>query len=218
MSKTNPEELGAWYAADPERAATWLDQLTVPWWIAGGWALDLFLNDASRVHTDLDVGVLRRDIGVVLAALQDWDHFEAREGKLTRLPIGTEPRVNVHSLWSRPMGTANWALEFMLDESEGEFWVFRRAPRIRRPLSTLSHVGKSGIRYLAPEIQLLYKAKAYRPKDQADFERVVPRLDTAARSWLRDSLATTLPGHSWLSVLAEFEATRVLTGACTRRR
>jgi hypothetical protein len=205
MSKTNPEELGAWYAADPERAATWLDQLTVPWWIAGGWALDLFLNDASRVHTDLDVGVLRRDIGVVLAALQDWEHFEARDGKLTRLTIGAVPRVDVHSLWSRPIGAVNWALEFMLDESDGEFWVFRRAPSIRRPLSTLSHLGSSGIRYLAPEIQLLYKAKAYRPTGQADFDRIVPKLDAAARSWLRDSLVKTLPGHSWLTALANLD-------------
>jgi len=69
----------------------------------------------------------------------------------------------------------------------------------------LSHLGSSGIRYLAPEIQLLYKAKAYRPKDQADFERIVPRLDATARSWLRHSLEKTLPGHSWLTVLADLE-------------
>jgi hypothetical protein len=205
MSKTNHEGLGTWCAAGPENAATWLAQVTVPWWIAGGQALDLFLNEASRVHTDLDVGVLRRDIEDVLAALPDWEHFEARNETLTSLTIGAVPRVDVHSLWSRPIGAVNWALEFMLDESDGEFWVFRRAPLIRRPLSTLSHLGSSGIRYLAPEIQLLYKAKAYRPTDQADFDRIVPKLDAAARSWLRDSLVKTLPGHSWLTALADLD-------------
>jgi len=205
MSKINHEELGTWYAADPEKAATWLAEVTVPWWIAGGQALDLFLNEASRVHADLDVGVLRRDIGHMLATLLDWEHFEARNGTLTRLTIGAVPRMDVHSVWSRPVGAVHWALEFMLDESDGEFWVFRRDPWIRRPLSTLSHLGSSGLRYLAPEIQLLYKAKAYRPKDQVDFERIVPRLDATARSWLRDSLEKTLPGHSWLTVLADLE-------------
>ena len=205
MSKINHEELGTWYAADPEKAATWLAHVTVPWWIAGGQALDLFLNEASRVHADLDVGVLRRDIGHMLATLLDWEHFEARSGTLTRLTIGAVPRMDVNSVWSRPVGGVNWALEFMLDESDGEFWVFRRDPWIRRPLSTLSHLGSSGLRYLAPEIQLLYKAKASRPKDQVDFERIVPRLDATARSWLRDSLEKTLPGHSWLTVLADLE-------------
>jgi hypothetical protein len=161
MSNTNDEELGTWDVADPEKASTWLAQVTAPWWIAGAQALDLFLNDAPRVHSDLDVGVLRRDIGDVLAALLDWEHFEARNGTLTRLTTGAVPRVDVHSLWSRPIGAVNWALEFMLDESDREFWVFRRGPWIRRPLSTLSHRGSSGIRYLAPEIQLLYKAKTY---------------------------------------------------------
>jgi hypothetical protein len=205
VSNTNHEEPGGWDVADPEKASTWLAQVTAPWWIAGGQALDLFLNEAPRVHSDLDVGVLRRDIGDVLAALLEWEHFEARNGTLTRLTTGAVPRVDVHSLWSRPIGAVNWALEFMLDESDREFWVFRRGPWIRRPLSTLSHLGSSGIRYLAPEIQLLYKAKAYRPKDQADFERIVPRLDAAARSWLRDSLVKTLPGHSWLTVLADLD-------------
>ena len=93
----------------------------------------------------------------------------------------------------------------MLDESKGESWLFRREPSIRRQLSTLIQSGTSGIRYLAPEIQLLYKAKAVRPHDQDDFERVVPKLNTAARAWLRDSLMRTSPGHSWLTLLAEAE-------------
>jgi len=177
----------------------------VPWWIAGGCALDLFLDETSRAHTDLDVGVLRRDIADVLAALPNWDHFEAYGGALTRLPRGALPRADVHSLWCRPGGSANWALEILLDESDGQVWLFRREPSIRRPLSTLTRSDGSGLRYLAPEIQLLYKAKVVRPIDQADFERVAARLDRHARSWLRESLENTSPGHSWLPLLAEFD-------------
>ena len=200
------QELGTWKAAEPSSAATWLARAKVPWWIAGGWALDLFLKQVTRVHADLDVGVLRRDTRDVLEALPEWEHFEARDGTLTRLRSGVVPSVEVHSLWCRPAGSKSWALEIMLDESDREFWLFRREPSIRRPLSTLIQTDTSGIRYLAPEIQLLYKAKALRSHDQADFERVVTKLNTEARTWLRDSLVKTSPGHSWLTVLAESAA------------
>ncbi|HEX9084721.1 MAG TPA: hypothetical protein VF836_08280, partial [Gemmatimonadaceae bacterium] len=126
MQETKKEELGTWDSAEPGRATRWLSHATVPWWIAGGWALDLFLNETSRVHADLDVGVLRRDIGAVLAALSGWEYFEASQGRLTRLPTGTLPQVHVHSLWCRPVGTMRWGLEIVLDESDGEFWLFRR--------------------------------------------------------------------------------------------
>ena len=203
MRETKKEELGTWDSAEPARAAIWFSHVTVPWWVAGGRALDLFLNETSRVHSDLDVGVLRRDIGSVLAALPGWEYFEASDGALTRLSVGALPRVHVHSVWCRPVGTMRWVLEIMLDESDGDFWLFRRERSIRRPLSMLTRSSASQIRYLAPEIQLLYKAKTVRPIDQADFERVAPRLDSAARSWLRDSLARTSPGHSWLTVLTK---------------
>jgi len=205
MQDAVQEPLRSWATAEPTRAATWLAHVGVPWWIAGGWALDLFLDKVGRHHADLDIGVFRRDIVDVLAALPEWECFEARGGALTRLAPGAAPRADVHSLWCRPAGTAEWVFEIMLDASDGDSWLFRREPLIRRPLSTLTRVGASGIRYLAPEIQLLYKAKAVRPNDQADFDRVVPRLDEVAGSWLRDSLAKTSPGHAWLTALGRFD-------------
>ena len=42
--------------------------------------------------------------------------------------------------------------------------------------------------------KLIYKAKAVRPKDQADFAATVPLLDAAARRWLADALARAHPG------------------------
>jgi hypothetical protein len=32
-----------------------------PWWIGGGWAIDLFVGSSPREHDDVDVVVLRRD-------------------------------------------------------------------------------------------------------------------------------------------------------------
>ncbi len=36
--------------------------------------------------------------------------------------------------------------------------------------------------YLAPEIQLFYKAKGLRPKDELDFARTLPTLDQQRRA------------------------------------
>jgi hypothetical protein len=44
-----------------------------PWWIAGGWALDLFLGYQTRGHGDLDVGVLRCDIVDVITDMSGWE-------------------------------------------------------------------------------------------------------------------------------------------------
>jgi hypothetical protein len=46
------------------------------------WALDLYLWTPSRAHADLDIGVLRRDINIVLAALSSWEIFAAKDGAL----------------------------------------------------------------------------------------------------------------------------------------
>ncbi|HEU5381678.1 MAG TPA: hypothetical protein VFV38_40175 [Ktedonobacteraceae bacterium] len=55
----------------------WLRPFTIPWWIAGGWALDLFLGVQTREHEDLDVLFLRRDHHEIRARLQGWDVQEA---------------------------------------------------------------------------------------------------------------------------------------------
>jgi hypothetical protein len=179
-----------------------LRAVDVPWWIAGGWALDLFLGMQTRAHKDLDVGVLRRDAARILAALPDWECFEALEGSLHRLPSGVAPRARVNSLWRRPAAEPYWMLELMLDNSDGEDWVFRREPSIRRPLTAALRGTAEGMRYLAPEIQLLYKAKDVRPEDQADFECIAPRLDTVAMEWLRECISRLYPQHPWLPTLA----------------
>jgi hypothetical protein len=40
-------------------------------------------------------------------------------------------------------------------------------------------------------------------KDEADFSRVLPRLDRQARGWLREALGLAHPGHPWIEVLRD---------------
>jgi hypothetical protein len=199
---TDPSADGHWLSVDPANGLRWFSVLNVPWWIAGGWALDLFHGKQSRAHGDLDIGVLRRDIAAILAQLSSWEVFEAKDGTLTRLDADETPRPTVNSLWCRPVGTDAWIFELLLDESVGDTWCYRREPSIRRPLAKAVRWNESRIPYLAPEIQLLYKARSIRTRDAADFELVAPCLDAPARTWLVESLARTIPGHPWVSALA----------------
>jgi hypothetical protein len=149
--------LGKWRMTLPAVAASWLSFLEVPWWIAGGWALDLFIGAQTRPHADLDIGILRRDLWEVLRHLSSWEFFEAKDGVLTRLGAAEDLKLEVHSLWSRPAGTTPWALEWLLEEAQGEQWMFRGQREITRPLTEVVRRSE-GMPYLAPEIQLLYKA------------------------------------------------------------
>ena len=38
-----------------------MDKYGFPWFIAGGWAIDLFLNSETRLHDDIEIGIYRKD-------------------------------------------------------------------------------------------------------------------------------------------------------------
>ncbi len=190
-----------WLPLRPADGQRLLSALRVPWWVAGGWAIDLFAGCQSRPHKDLDIGILRRDSLLVIAALPSWEFHEAKGGNLMRLRDGCMPRVDVNSLWCKPAGATQWVLELMLDNADGDRWIFRRDGQIQCPLATAIRRDDDGIPFLAPEIQLLYKAHAPRTQDQADFDLIAPRLGPAAQAWLRGALAKTDPANGWLSIL-----------------
>jgi hypothetical protein len=192
-------ELAQWVPADPPQATAWFAGVRTRWWIAGGWAIDLFLQQQTRTHLDLDVGVLRRDVTGILPALKTWEIFEAKNGTLTRLATGAVPSCTVNSLWCRQSSNGPWTMELMLDDSDGENWVYRREQGVRRNLNDVVRAGADGILYLVPEIQLLYKSKTVRSKDDADFQMAMPRLCVEARRWLRQSILRTSPSHYWIN-------------------
>ena len=55
----------------PDEAEAEFAAWTTPWWVSGGWAIDLAVGHQSREHADLDILVLRRDHRQVRARLRD---------------------------------------------------------------------------------------------------------------------------------------------------
>ncbi|HEX3948253.1 MAG TPA: hypothetical protein VHW95_00215 [Steroidobacteraceae bacterium] len=195
-------DLPQWTSPEPREAISWFAGVRAPWWIAGGWAIDLFLRKQTRIHLDLDVGVLRRDLTEILSMLKSWEIFEAKDGALSPLADGILPRSEVNSLWCRRSSDGPWMLELMLDDAEGENWVYRRDREVRQRLRDALCPDASGILHLAPEIQLLYKSKSVRPKDEADFRLTLPHLGAEARQWLLKSLLQRSPLHPWLAEIS----------------
>lgn len=190
----------SWCSPRPEAVASLFARATVPWWIAGGWAIDLFLNVSTRAHADLDLGCFRADLGVLLEQLPDWDIRVASGGVLTPLARADRLEPTAHGLWCRPSGSAFWVLEILVEEREGPDWIYRRDRRIRRAAADVVVFMPSGLRYLRPEVQLLYKSKNARARDDADFEAAWPALGLDARAWLIAQLHATNPDHAWLAL------------------
>jgi hypothetical protein len=180
-----------------------MEPLGVPWWIAGGWALDLHAGRRTREHEDLDIGIRWRDHLRVQAALaRDWQLHKTHQPGLAPWPPGEELREPVHDVWVRRDDGSPWAFQLMLVEGQGSEWVYRRLPSIRRPLESVLARTPDGVPYLRPEVQLLYKGGSggRRAKDLEDLRRMLPLLTAAAAAWLRDSLQRQFPaGHEWLA-------------------
>jgi hypothetical protein len=198
-------DLGRWQPLSvPDLVAALID-VRAPWWLAGGWALDLFLGRETRPHDDIDVQILRSHHVQIRAALRNWDtHAADPPGTLRPWPVGEALPAEVHDIWCRRDESSPWAFQLMVADTSADDWVYRRDPRIRRPVAELSGpTSTRTLRVLSPDVQLLYKSKGLRPKDQQDFDATLPALTMGQRRWLRSALTTASPGHRWLDALAE---------------
>lgn len=168
------------------------------WWIAGGWALDLHIDGSPRAHQDVDVAVLREDQGSLQQYLAGWSLHKVINGRRLTWEAGEYLVLPVHEIHAERNAER---LEFLLNESAGETWRFRRNTNVSMPLSRLSRCTSAGIPYLCPQVVLLFKAKNPRPVDETDFARALPTLGSDERQWLARALELCHPGHDWLQRL-----------------
>jgi hypothetical protein len=201
---------GAWTPRAPRDVAALLEGYSGVWWIAGGWAIEAFTG-VHREHRDIDPGVLREQLPLLRRHLTGrFDLWSASSGALKPVPPDDRPDASADDVllpgsgqvWLRKSARDLWEFDVLLSPGSVDEWIYRRDPSLRLPLreALWEH---EGVRYLQPEIQLLYKAKARRPQDEADFRTTLPLLDARRRSWLHEGIAKTLlsPDHPWLGAL-----------------
>jgi hypothetical protein len=194
-----PTPWGPWEPSNPREVTDIFTGCGVPWWIAGGYAIELAVGTPFREHGDVDVLLLRRDQLAAQQVLPGWElHASDPPGTLRPWLAAEQLPFGVHDIWCRPGPDEPWRFQVLLDESSGADWVSRRDARIRRPIVSLGSVTADGMPYLVPEIQLFYKAKGMRPRDETDFSAVLPMLTQPQREWLSDAIAVAYgPGHPW---------------------
>jgi hypothetical protein len=193
--------LGRWRPMSVVDATARFAPFGAAWWIAGGVAIDLFVGRRTRPHGDLDVEVLSRDQERVRTLLAGLELAVAHHGRLRDWEPGEQLVPGWGSLWCRSRPDGPWELQVLLADADGDAWLFRRDPRVRRPLAAVIRHAPSGAPHIAPEVQLLFKAKSVRPVDQADFDAAFPLLDPDAREWLAAALAVAHPDHPWRRLL-----------------
>jgi hypothetical protein len=172
-----------------------------PWWIAGGFAIDAFAGSGRREHDDIDVGAFASDQLALQAHLQDWElQYADPPGTLNPWPHGFELPADVHDIWARGGPGDSWRFQLMLNPGGPAALVDRRDERVSLPLER-ALVPKDGVRFLAPEYQLLFKSRGRREKDERDFADCLPLLKGSQKAWLKRALELTDPLNPWLGRL-----------------
>lgn len=192
---------GPWLSRTPHDAALLFESYPGRWWIAGGWAIEVFTG-VSRPHGDLDPSIPRRELALLRRHLAGKIDLWAADQETLRilLPDDIDHDVLAEScenVWARSGGAEPWQYDIILMGVTGDTWTFKRDPRVSLPVERIVW-SVDGVPYLRPEIQLLHKAAGLRPKDQADFAATWPLLDSAQQSWLREAIELAHPGHPWL--------------------
>ncbi len=169
------------------------------WCVAGGWAIDMFINRQTRSHEDLEIVVLRNDYENLYQHFKKFSPLKivTGEGEPVFVPWdGSEIEDEVIQLRLKPIDYVEFDL--LLTPSAQNNWICRRNESIQRPLNEVVVRSIEGLPLLAPEIVLLFKAKYVREKDAQDFKNVYPKLSNEAKIWFQKNLKIIHPNHDWL--------------------
>ncbi len=186
----------------------------MPWAVIAGWSLDLFRGRQTRDHEDLEIGVPEHGFPAIRDALAGLEVYAIVDGRC--VPVGEASLAESHQTWFRDPDAGTWRLDAIREPWDGDAWICRRDPRLRRRGSEVIAHTTDGIPYQRPEIGLLFKAKHTREKDQADFDAVLPLLEPDARRWLAEALELVHPAHPWIEAARGSASRRSRPGSTGR--
>lgn len=197
-----PPDEAAWSAWSPCELAVRLQDLTLPWCVVGGWALDLWHGRQLREHEDIEFTILRDDLDAFRACLPGIRFYSVQDGRIDYLALDEQPDPDGFQIWCEEMASRRWRADMMIEPGTPDQWIYKREPSISFPRKEMVSRTANGIPYLKPTAVLLFKAKYLRPKDEADFGHALPKLRQEDRTWLRSRLEILHPGHVWISSLS----------------
>src|SRR5690349_2501219 len=182
-----------------------------PWWLGGGWAIDAWLGSQSRDHEDIEICVARHNQDHIYAYCATWECLTPVNDQWAPLPSGSwlaapqfmlqlqqTPHTQIAEAGMPP------TFEFLLNDVDGDRWIFYRNPDIQFPLAAITARSPWGMPVTRPELVLLHKAVYQpRPKDEHDFQQILPHLSQAKRRRLHDAISSMHRTHPWIIHLAE---------------
>lgn len=205
-----------------------LGPLSVEWFVSGGWAIDIHLNHVTRERCDLDISVPFSDrLKCIEFFLGEGWRIEGKLGGGFRtLRKVSDYNDDIHYFWSFPEG-ADFVSEYVDDDGnrriaynrdsqneldyievffdvikDGRF-IFRRDSRVKRR-EDRAILEREGVRYLAPELVLLFKSNRLSEKNLLDFDAAVDSLGRDALVWLIEALSLVYgDSHIWTKQLED---------------
>ncbi|WEK56073.1 MAG: hypothetical protein P0Y55_08505 [Candidatus Cohnella colombiensis] len=176
-----------------------------PWYIAGGWTIDLAANEMTRTHKDMDICIFREDIPYVITYFNEWDIQVAIPGEHRLVPFITlgdldPPRYCLH------MFKENEFLEILVTDRVENEVIFRKNRNIKLHIDEFSK-GTQLRPYINPAWQLLFKSLNTREEDEHDFKIYLNRVnDDHSKKWLLQSMIKANGNKKWIRELeSEFE-------------
>jgi hypothetical protein len=129
---------------------------SAPWFVCGGWAIDLFLGKVTREHDDVEIAIFRDDQMILHRHFDAWSMSKVVAGELAMWSADERLEPPVHEIHARNAGARK--IEFLLNERNERYWIYRRDARVMLPLRSACVVSSMGVPILAPEVYCCIKA------------------------------------------------------------
>ena len=140
-----------------------------------------------------DLTAFREHVG------HEWNLWSNHGGTLRPFNDRHPEVLDVRSqVWVRRSAADPWIVDLVITPDRDGLWTSKRDPDHVAPIEEVTWVADDGVRYLRPEVTLLYKAALHRPKDDRDLALTWPLLDRESRAWLREAVGRLYPDHPWL--------------------
>lgn len=193
---------GEWAPLSPTELAEQMRGFDRPWWIVGGWAIEA-ATGFRREHEDTDMSILARDVPAFAEFMKGRWHVWNNVGGILhplgeRWPDVDDPRSQ---LWLRASAKDPWIVDIPLTPDANGLWTNKFLEGHTAAVEDVTWVAEDRIRYLLPEIVLVYKARLRRAKDEPDFAATLPTLTEHRRQWMREALGSVAPDHPWIERL-----------------